>query len=429
MPRTYLTPKYRQRAGYTQAITTLSDAVTGKRRDYWLGEHGTTGSREAYHRLIAEWESGGRRLPETQGVGGKDHDDAGVTVTQLIKSYWAFAKRYFGPAEAANFKSALRLLRQHYGTTPAAAFGPAKLRQLREAMIVGDAGADPPRRPWARSTINNHCRRIRQMFKWAVAHELISPWVHQGLCALEPLKRGRTTARESDPIGPAPQELIDAVKPRVSRQVRALIELQLLTGTRPGELLNLRAMDIDTSGPDGVWSYRPREHKNAYRGRDRTIHFGPAAQAVLQEFMTGRPLDAFMFSPREAEAERLARLHAARKTPLSCGNYPGSNRRPDRPRDIGETYTVHAYRRAIQRACDLAFPPPEGLGADERAKWIDQHRWHPHQLRHSAATEIRRQFGLEAAQLVLGHSSAVLTDSVYARRDESKVVEVMRKLG
>ena len=57
------TPSYRQRTGYDQAIVTLSDSVTRKRRDYWLGEHNSPASRERYHRLIAEWEANGRRLP------------------------------------------------------------------------------------------------------------------------------------------------------------------------------------------------------------------------------------------------------------------------------------------------------------------------------------------------------------------------------
>ena len=57
------------------------------------------------------------------------------------------------------------------------------------------------------------------------------------------------------------------------------------------------------------------------------------------------------------------------------------------------------------------------------------HRWHPHQLRHNAATEIRRAFGLEAAQLALGHSSAQVTAAVYAERDHNKVAEIMRQVG
>jgi len=35
----------------------------------------------------------------------------------------------------------------------------------------------------------------------------------------------------------------------------------------------------------------------------------------------------------------------------------------------------------------------------------------------------------EAAQLVLGHSSAMVTDAVYAERDMTKVVDVIRRVG
>ena len=66
----------------------------------------------------------------------------------------------------------------------------------------------------------------------------------------------------------------------------------------------------------------------------------------------------------------------------------------------------------------------------EKARaWRSEHRWFPHQLRHSAATLIRRKFGLEAARIALGHSSALVTDAVYAERDMDKVVEVMKKIG
>jgi integrase len=53
----------------------------------------------------------------------------------------------------------------------------------------------------------------------------------------------------------------------------------------------------------------------------------------------------------------------------------------------------------------------------------------PHQLRHNAATNLWREFGLEAAQLALGHSSAHVTDAVYAERDRAKVIEIMRRIG
>ena len=54
--------------------------------------------------------------------------------------------------------------------------------------------------------------------------------------------------------------------------------------------------------------------------------------------------------------------------------------------------------------------------------------WHPNQLRHTAATIIRRDYGLEAAQVILGHSKADVTQ-IYAERDAAKAIEVVRKIG
>ncbi len=45
-------PSYRQRKDYDQAIVTLTDSVTGYRKDYWLGPYGSPESREMYHRIL-----------------------------------------------------------------------------------------------------------------------------------------------------------------------------------------------------------------------------------------------------------------------------------------------------------------------------------------------------------------------------------------
>jgi len=52
------------------------------------------------------------------------------------------------------------------------------------------------------------------------------------------------------------------------------------------------------------------------------------------------------------------------------------------------------------------------MGSDERM--ID--RWHPHQLRHNAATQLRKEYGLEAAQVILGHKTITVTQ-VYAEKN------------
>ena len=54
--------------------------------------------------------------------------------------------------------------------------------------------------------------------------------------------------------------------------------------------------------------------------------------------------------------------------------------------------------------------------------------WHPNQLRHTAATEVRRRFGLEAAQVLLGHSKADVTQ-MYAERDDALAERVAREVG
>lgn len=142
MPKT---PSYRKRKGYTQALVTLTDSRTRKRRDFWLGEYGTPASREHYHRIIAAWEAHDRRWPEPEAPGGGDRadDPASATVTMIIDRYWQWAEQYYQRNESGTLRVVLRLLREHYGTTPAIDFGPKKLRHLREAMIVGDPDAEP----------------------------------------------------------------------------------------------------------------------------------------------------------------------------------------------------------------------------------------------------------------------------------------------
>ena len=52
----------------------------------------------------------------------------------------------------------------------------------------------------------------------------------------------------------------------------------------------------------------------------------------------------------------------------------------------------------------------------------------PNRLRHSAASVIRNQYGLEAAQVVLGHAKADTTQ-IYAERDMALAAEIMQKIG
>jgi len=162
--------------------------------------------------------------------------------------------------------------------------------------------------------------------------------------------------------------------------------------------LKLRPIDLDTTGR--VWTATLKEHKTQYKGRERTLYFGPKAQAILKEFMADRPLDAYLFSPREAEQARHSNAPTHRRP-----NQIASPKKTERA--VGDHYTTASYRRSIERGCRKAGVPV----------------WTPHRLRHNAATQIRKEFGLEAAQLLLGHAKADVTQ-LYAEVNRSKAIEV-----
>src|SRR5207244_2531146 len=139
-------------------------------------------------------------------------------------------------------------------------------------------------------------------------------------------------------------------------------------------------------------------------------------------------------------AAQAAERRAERKAPLwqSHVQHQAKKKSARGRRPLGDCYTVNTYRRAIARACDAAFPHPalsaiarKDLTPDQRAElkaWQKSHRWHPHQLRHSTATIIRRQFGIEAAQAVLGHSQ-IDTSELYAEKSVYAARQIMAQIG
>ncbi len=219
---------------------------------------------ELYRRKVAEWLEGGRQdLPTGDPL----------RVTELAFKLWTFAEGFYRKPDGTptssldNDRMALCPLKRLYGSMFVSEFGPLCLKTIRADLITGGL---------ARKTVNELTGLIRRVFRWGVGERLVPASVHHALQAVEGLRRGRSEARETDPVRPVPEQEIEAIRPHVSRQVWALVQLQLLTGARPGELLALRPVDLDTSGK--VWTYRPADHKTAWHGHGRTIYFGPKAR-------------------------------------------------------------------------------------------------------------------------------------------------------
>jgi len=407
------TPSYRLHKPTGQAVVTIDG------RDFYLGKHGSQASRSEYDRLIAEWLGNGRRL-----AGSPD-----LTITELMVGYVEFVDGYYlkngePTSEASLIRYALRVLKQLYGHTPAKDFGPKALKTVRNAYI--ESGL-------CRNEVNRRTGLVVRFFKWAVENELVPASVHHGLIAVPGIRKGRTDVRESKPVKPVPDAFVDAIEPHASPRIWAMIQLQRMTGMRPGEVCSIRTCDLDTAGP--VWVFAPESHKTEHHERERLIYIGPRAQAVLKPWLKTN-LAAYLFSPAEAMVDILAERRKARKTRVQPSQF---DRRKAAPQKTpGDRYTVDSYRYAIAKACDKAFPHPtlgtiprKSLTAAHRselAKWRSDHRWHPNQLRHNAATRLRREFGLDVARVILGHSSPVVTE-VYAEVDREKAIGVMGRVG
>lgn len=355
--------------------------------------------------------------------GRKRRRKRGMTIGRLCQLYLEHCQAYYtSPAggitsEVSSVEHALRPLRQSFARTQVDDFGPRRFREVRDEMIRMD---------WCRRYINQQMGRIKRMFKWGVANELITPTAYHRIQPVDGLRAGRGIARESKPVKPVPEELITGVVEHVSAQIAAMIRLQLATGMRPGEVCIMRTCDIDRDRQ--LWLYRPMHHKTAHHEHERVIFLGPTAQQVIRPFLNNHAPEAFLFSPAEADKARRAVLHARRVTPLSCGNRPGTNRKRRPRKRPGDSYARCSYARVISRACQLAFPAPAGLGEDEVKAWHTRHHWHPHQLRHNAATRLRKEFGIEVAQVVLGHKTLLITQ-VYAEKDVEAAEKAMLQIG
>lgn len=416
-------PTYRLHKQSGQAIVTLTDAA-GNRRDVLLGKHDTPESRAEYLRVVAEWEASAHRLPRP---GAEASAPSSLTVNELLLAYVRHVEGYYvkdgrPTSQQDRVRLALRPVKELYGHTPAAAFGPLALKAVREKLVAHG---------YVRRHVNSLVGCVKRMFKWAVAEELVPASVFHGLQAVGGLQQGRTPARDNEPVAPVAMAVVEDTLPHLGRHVAAMVRVQVLAGMRSGEVCLVRACDLDMSGP--VWVYRPPTHKTQHHGHQRAVAIGPKAQEILRPFLK-TDLQAYLFCPAECEAERQAARRAARKTKVQPSQVYRKKKKPKKA--PGAHYTSRSYHQAIRQAiltantseaCE-ACKPLKPADRCEACKASALPHWHPHQLRHTHATEVRRRFGLEAAQVALGHSSADVTQ-VYAERNLGLAVQVAQQIG
>lgn len=336
----------------------------------YTGKYGTPEAEQAYREHVSRWLANGRKLP----VGSSDR----LTVGRIADLYDEHAGGYYRKAgEPTSYRKlvgrVMRDIKRLYGELPARDFGVSQFQTVRDSWL---RPSETRAVPLARRTVNTQADCVRQMFRWAAERGHISASIWSELAAVARLRKGRSAASETEPIRPAPPDSVDAVRTAVRAVVRDMIDLQLVTAMRPGEVCALRPCDLDRSRP--VWMYTPASHKTEHLDRERAIPIGPKGQAILTPYL--RPS-----MPTDRPIFRTVR---------------------------GNAFDSGSYATVITDVCNR-------LGVEH---------WTPNMLRHSAATRIRARFGVEAAQAILGHSR-VSTTEIYAEPDYAKAIEVIADFG
>ena len=418
MPRPISIPKLTHHKASGKAVVRLSGIAL------YCGVYGTLQAKAEYDRAVAEWLARNRTPdPNRQPGGTPALPPSSISVNEVFLAFWRHSEPYYRTpdgkptSQLAEYRQTIRAIRELYGLEPATSFGPLALKAVRQKMVSDGL---------SRSEVNRRVALARRVFKWAVSEELIPFDVYDRLTAVTGLQKGRSEAPDCEPVTPVDDVHVEATLPFLNRQVRGLIQFMRWTECRPGEACRLRRCDIDQEA--SVWIYRPAHHKNSHRGKTREIPIGPKALALLACFPTDFAGN-YVFSPQRAVDELHAERTKERKTPRFPSHMirNSKKRSPIQARPPGDRYTTEVLDRAVQRAIERANKSM-AKKADNGFPDTSIPVWTPNQIRHAHGTTVRRLFGLEAAQCVLGHEKADVTQ-LYAERNLTLASRIASEIG
>lgn len=390
-----------------QAVVTLAG------RDFYLGKHNSPEALARYAVLIADYQRGDLSLPPGYSIADVDSKagalvspvalppvkqaDEPLTIRHITQAYIDHAEEYYhdDPQMRGKIANLCKELNKHYGKLHANSFGPVILSEQRERWVKRDL---------SRGYVNSLTNLVFRIFKWALSREMVDASVIVKLKSLEPLRQGKTKARETIDRVPVPLEHVRKTAKFLSPVLKAMLRIHVACGMRPTELLTMRPCDIDRSGPE--WIYRPSTHKCMNKGKTRAIPILGDAKEALIDYMNREPL-SFCFSPKECVAWLNAQKRARRKSKVQPSQ---QNRRNEGTKRLpGERYDKDSYRKAIQRAALEAGVPC----------------WHPYQIRHLNGTIVREALGIESVEALLGHSTSQMAKH-YAKIQESQAIKAAR---
>ena len=297
--------------------------------------------------------------------------DNGPTVLAVAERFKSDQQAKLPDSKKYHLVAAMKLLADLFENRPASEFDALQFSRLRSELIE---------RNYARKYANDILGILKRCFRWAMQRELITPDQFARIESFEPLSAKEAPTKI---VEPANDDDVSATLPFLSDDFADMVRFVRATGCRPGEARLMQVGDIDRES----WLFKPTRHKTSHRGKTRAIPIPTVVQPMLLKRLL-RPDDAYAFGADGGE----------------------------RP------YEKRALGRAIDRI--IVRINRERSEADLPA--LDH--WAPNQLRHARATEVREQYGVEVAQVVLGHSR-VDTTEIYAKQTEAKAREVGKLIG
>lgn len=350
-------------------------SVSGRVYFRTFGLHGSDEANEAYRRFCVDWVAGAVTL-----VDGGSATTVAVLVAEFLKHcatyYVKHGKR---TSEYYSCRSAVSFLARCAGTKKTADLTTDDLRTILRLMEES----------LALNTCQAYHNRILMCLSWGVSHRgssgqpLVPVIVLHNLREVPALESGRSRARQTEPVTSVAWAIVEQTLPHLGanreRQsiLEVLVRVHWLTGMRSTEILSMRPRDLDRSRPE--WCYTSPDKMQHRRGRSKTARrrnywIGPQAIALISPLLANCPDDRPIFA--------LPRLRGRGVVLLD----------------------KNAYGRIISKACKLAGVTP----------------WHPHQIRHSRATEVERIYESDAAAAAAIGDSPNVTREVYI--DPSDVV-------
>ncbi len=346
-----------------------------------------------------------------------------ITVGKLLDKYSAYVKKTTRPIRSnkdhpdLEFTRRVRRFLEPYRLWPVSDFGPDELLDVQKALVEYEYVSGTKRKRYTRGGINGVIKWIRRIWKWGMGRQLITAEQVQGLEELKPLRMGDTEAPDNHKRARVTEEEFWKVVNVTNSVVGDMLQLIWHTAMRPHEVCDMRPFDILCDKPE-CWLYVPGRdqtpvgrHKTTRFERVKVVPLASKCQKILKPRIRDFDSKKYIFSPKEAVQEILEKRSANRKTPLSCGNRPGTNRKERRMIKPGEKYDYHALRNACKRGCERA-------GVEVFV---------PYDLRRTRATGARSILGKEAAKVLLGRTKTDTTD-IYLLDEVQEAIKVAELL-